>query len=137
MLNVAACCFHACSKSYPRGWRGSLFGAVVDPTRPQNHQNNLKETNVFSFFAPCCFLFLPCLFQEQGSGQSLLVGLSFWNLFGALVCQFRFYFQVAFALAFKRIASSMKLATASTHENPQGLDGQWSEGLVRRNARSD
>ena len=44
--------------------------------------------------------------------------ISFWNLFGALVFEFRFYFLVAFALASKRIASSMKLATALTHESP-------------------
>ena len=80
LLHVAAFCFHACSKSSPRGWRGfsgSLCGALVNLTRPKNHQNNLKEINMFSFFAPCVFLFLPCLFQEQCSGQSLLVGLSF------------------------------------------------------------
>ena len=102
LLPFASFCFHACSKSYPRCWRGfsgSLFGAVVDPARPTT-------------FAPCCVLFLPCWFQEQCSGQSLLVGLSFWNLLGALVFQFRFCFLVAFALAFKRVASIMKLATA-------------------------
>ena len=57
LLPFASFCFHACSKSYPRRWRGfsgSLFGAVVNPTRPTNHQ----KANGKSMFLDCCSMLL-------------------------------------------------------------------------------
>ncbi len=50
-------CFHAPSKSSPRGWLsflGSLFGAIVLQTRPKKSSKNLLKINSFDV----CFILL-------------------------------------------------------------------------------
>ena len=79
LLHVASFCFHACSKSYPRRWRGfsgSLFGAVVKPTRPKNHQKT-KGKSLFLAFCSMLLHFASMLVPRA----ILWAGVAFWALF--------------------------------------------------------
>ena len=75
LLYFAQFCFHAPSKSSPRGWlgfSGSLFGAIVLQTCPKNIKN-LLEINDFAV----CFMLLH--FASMLLPRALLgAGWAFW-----------------------------------------------------------
>ena len=78
-LHVASFCFHVCSKSYPRSWHGfsgSLYGAVVNPTRPKNHKPTLGKS-MFLAFCSLLLHFASMLVPRT----SLEAGVAFRALF--------------------------------------------------------
>ena len=91
-LHVVAFCFHACSKSSPRGWRGfsgSLCGALVNPTRPPNHQKSSKNHNKITDLSFLLHV-VSCLFRKLSSGLAWLFGpfegMIFGQFFKAAQC---------------------------------------------------